>query len=50
MVSYNHIVLEYCVPQDPMSLYVAILRTELLVTLRSVYLDGNDTGLMTLYV
>jgi len=50
MVSHNQVVLEYCVPQHPISLYVAILRTELLVTLRSVCRDGNGTGLTTLYV
>jgi len=27
-----------------------IARNELLVALRCVYRDGNDTGLMTLYV
>jgi len=29
---------------------MSIAGTELLVTFRSVYRDGNDTGLMTLYV
>jgi len=29
---------------------MSIARAELLVTLRSVYRDGNETGLMTLYV
>ena len=29
---------------------MSIVRAELLVTLPSVYSDGNETGLMTLYV